>query len=783
VALSVWTDSQVVNQLNSGAKWANSTITFAFPTSASGLYTGSGETSGFRAFTDAQKTNTRLALATWDDLIAPDMVEVQPGANGWMTDIEFGFSTSGVSYAHAYFPSVGSVWFNPNYGSTSGGNNLVTPTLGAHGFITYVHEIGHALGLEHMGEYNGANTQGPSSFQDSTVYSVMSYYGPSWGTGAGNGEGLVAWADWVGADGRRYSPQTPMVNDVMAIQAMYGVETTTRTGDTVYGFNSNVTGAMASIFNFALNRNPILTIFDSAGTDTLDLSGYATASVIDLAPGAASSANSMTLNIWIARTADIENATGGAGADRISGNALANVLIGNGGNDQLFGFGGNDILIGGAGADFIDGGFGEDTVILEAVWDALTVVYDSATMTFTISGTGIGTDTIVAVEYFRDAGNETRTAAELSGAGPAVVRPVASISAVEAAVAEGNGGDEAARALRFVVTLSAPAESAESLTWSLAAGSTAGASDFLSDVSGVVTFEAGQTEAVVTLWIAGDRVGEANETVVVTLSGASAGLRIGTGSASATILNDDVLPITGTAGKNTLNGTAGDDSIFGLAGNDRLSGLGGNDILDGGTGNDTMTGGTGNDTYIVDAARDKVVESTNGGIDTVRTSLANFVLVANVENLEFTGSATTAFRGTGNVLANVIRGGNGNDTLNGMAGHDHLWGGSGRDSFAFTTALGATNVDVIGDFNAAEDTILLENSVMRALGKAGALSAGSFVNGTAALDVSDRILFDQATGALFYDADGTGAIAAVRFATIDLAGLQGTVTASDFVII
>jgi serralysin len=779
----VWTDSQVVNQLNSGAKWANATITFAFPTSATGLYTGNGEANGFRAFTDAQKEGARLALATWDDLIAPDMVEVAPGANGWMTDIEFGFSTSGVSYAHAYFPSVGSVWFNPNYGSTSGGNNLVTPTLGAHGFITYVHEIGHALGLEHMGEYNGADTQGPSSFQDSTVYSVMSYYGPSWGTGAGNGEGLVAWADWVGADGRRYSPQTPMVNDVMAIQAMYGVETTTRTGDTVYGFNSNVTGAMASIFNFAVNRNPILTIFDSAGIDTLDLSGYTTGSVIDLAPGAASSANAMTLNIWIARTADIENATGGAGADRISGNALVNVLIGNGGNDQLFGLGGNDILIGGAGADFIDGGFGEDTVVLEAVWDALSVVYDSTTMTFTISGTGIGTDTIVAVEYFRDAANETRTAAELSGAGPAVVRPVASIAAVEASVAEGNGGEEAARALRFVVTLSAPAESALSIAWSLAAGSGAGASDFLSDVSGVVTFEPGQTEAVVTLWIAGDRVGEGNETVVVALSGAGAGLRIGTGSASATILNDDVLPITGTAGRNTLNGTAGDDAIFGLAGNDTLSGLSGNDTLDGGTGNDTMTGGTGNDTYIVDAARDKVVESVNGGIDTVRTTLANLVLVANVENLEFAGSGTTAFRGTGNALANVIRGGNGNDTLNGMAGHDSLWGGTGRDSFAFTTALGATNVDVIGDFNAADDTILLENSVMRALGKAGALSASAFVNGTAALDASDRILFDQATGALFYDADGTGAIAAVRFATIDLAGLQGTVTASDFVII
>jgi serralysin len=491
----------------------------------------------------------------------------------------------------------------------------------------------------------------------------------------------------------------------------------------------------------------------------------------------------MTLNIWIARTADIENATGGSGADQISGNALANVLIGNGGNDRLFGLGGDDILIGGAGADTIDGGFGDDTVILESVWDAMTVVYDSATMTFTISGAGIGSDAIVAVEYFTDAANETRTAAELSGAGPAVVRPLVSVAAVQASVAEGNGGGEAARTLQFQITLSAPAEGVQSIAWSLAAASTAGAADFLSDVAGVVTFEAGETTALVTLTIAGDTAGEANETVVLTLSGASAGLRIGTGTASATILNDDVLPVTGSAGKDTLNGTAGDDAIFGLGGNDRLFGLDGNDRLDGGTGNDTLTGGTGNDTYIVDAARDKVVEQANAGTDTVLTSLANLVLATNAENLEFTGAATTAFRGTGNALANVIRGGGGNDTLNGMTGNDELWGGAGRDAFAFTTALGVTNIDVIRDFNAADDTIQLENSVMRALGKTGALAAGAFVTGTAAQDADDRIVFDQASGALFYDADGVGAIAAVRFATLDLTGLQGSVSASDFVII
>ncbi len=104
----------------------------------------------------------------------------------------------------------------------------------------------------------------------------MSYFGPSWGSGASNGEGLVAWADWVGSDGRLYSPQTPMMNDIMAMQAMYGADTTTRTGDTVYGFQSNITGSTAAIYNFSQNLNPIICIWDAGGNDTLNLSGWNT---------------------------------------------------------------------------------------------------------------------------------------------------------------------------------------------------------------------------------------------------------------------------------------------------------------------------------------------------------------------------------------------------------------------------------------------------------------------------------------------------------------------------
>jgi serralysin len=705
VALTVWTDSQVLAQLNSGSKWSGSTITYSFPSLSSGMYTGSGEAGGFRAFTDAQKPMARLALQLWDDIIAPDMSEVSAGPNYASTNLELAFSNTAVSYAHAYFPSVGSVWFNHTF---TGSNSLTAPTIGQHGFLTYIHELGHAMGLEHMGEYNGADSNGPSSFQDSTVYSVMSYYGPSWGSGASNGEGQVAWADWVGSNGVRYAPQTPMVNDIMAMQAMYGTETTTRTGDTVYGFNSNVTGTTAAIYNFATNKNPILTIFDSAGTDTLDLSAYTTASTIDLAPGAASSANHMTLNIWIARTAQIENATGGSGADTIRGNALDNVLTGNAGNDQLFGFAGDDRLIGGAGSDTIDGGAGTDTAVFDAAWSAIAYTYNSATMTFTFTGSG-WTDTVVNVENFTDSLNVTRSATDLIAPTPPTAgTPVnVAITALTPTVAEGNGGT-APNTIQFRIALANAATTTETVAWALSGG-TATTADFSSATSGTLTFAPGETVKTVTLAIVGDTVVELNETVWVTLSNASPGLTIATASATAIITNDDTAPtppppatgtITGTAAANTLYGTAGADTINGLAGNDRIFGRAGDDIIDGGTGADRMTGEAGNDIYYIDHVSDRAVEAVNNGIDTVRTTLSTATAAANIENLEYIGTAN--FRGTGNGLANEIRGGNGNDTLNGGLGNDIIDGGNGDDRL-----IGGAGNDII-DGGAGTDTAVLQ---------------------------------------------------------------------------
>ncbi|QMB07899.1 hypothetical protein HV011_20820 [Citrobacter freundii] len=134
----------------------------------------------------------------------------------------------------------------------------------------------------------------------------------------------------------------------------------------------------------------------------------------------------------------------------------------------------------------------------------------------------------------------------------------------------------------------------------------------------------------------------------------------------------------GGAGNDVLDGGEGADNLQGGTGNDKMTGGAGNDRLDGGEGADVMVGGLGNDTYIVDNNGDVVTEGLNGGTDAVQTTLHNYTLTNNVENLVFTG--TGAFTGRGNAIANTITGGSGNDFLYGMGGNDTLYGGAGNDA-------------------------------------------------------------------------------------------------------
>ena len=235
-------------------------------------------------------------------------------------------------------------------------------------------------------------------------------------------------------------------------------------------------------------------------------------------------------------------------------------------------------------------------------------------------------------------------------------------------------------------------------------------------------------------------------------------------------------------------------------GADTLEGGDGNDLLSGGWGADRMAGGNGNDTFLVEDVGDTVEEATGGGYDVVGSTIS-FVLSANAEievlraldpaagtTLNLTGSATSNTI-TGNAGANVLSGLAGSDRLSGLAGNDRLiggagndllTGGAGKDAFVFNAALRSENADRIVDFRVVDDTILLENAIMRKVGSPGRLKADAFVVGTKAQDAEDRIIYDRGTGKLYYDADGIGAAKAVLLAQLTK-GLK--MTYADFLVI
>jgi Ca2+-binding RTX toxin-like protein len=101
-------------------------------------------------------------------------------------------------------------------------------------------------------------------------------------------------------------------------------------------------------------------------------------------------------------------------------------------------------------------------------------------------------------------------------------------------------------------------------------------------------------------------------------------------------------------------------------------------VLDGGIGLDVLTGGLGDDSYVVDMAGDMVIEKSGGGIDTVLATSDSFVLPSQVENLTSVGAGN--FTGTGNFMANILTGGDGNDWFDGGLGNDQLFGGNGIDT-------------------------------------------------------------------------------------------------------
>lgn len=276
---------------------------------------------------------------------------------------------------------------------------------------------------------------------------------------------------------------------------------------------------------------------------------------------------------------------------------------------------------------------------------------------------------------------------------------------------------------------------------------------------------------------------------------------------------------------NFFYGTLGADTLLGGAGNDYLEGSAGADSLDGGAGadiyaitslgdysgdriSDTGTGVSIDELRVASTvAGTLTVSSTTLGIEqiTIGTGTATAAITTATTAINVNASVlTSGISMLGNSGANGLTGGSGNDTINGGSGNDTLIGGVGNDSligglgndvltggagadfFVFNTAPNASsNRDTISDFVAGLDKIQLSKAIYTRLGPTGPLSANEFYAAAGAvrgIDALDRIVYNTTTGALYYDADGSGTAAAIQIALIGVS-LQPPLTAGDFQII
>jgi serralysin len=249
-------------------------------------------------------------------------------------------------------------------------------------YLTLVHELGHLLGLGHSGPYNASDnefaTQPPAlqfSAYDTRLWSIMSYI-DAWDDSA------AFFADYPVTGTTGLYPNTPMILDILAAQRLYGVPTSgpLASGGQVFGFHSNIDSSIARYFDFTLNTNPFITIWDGGLNNTLDVSGWSTPATINLEPGSFSSVNGQVNNIAIAWNTVIETVVGGSGDDTINGNAYDNVLLGGPGNDRITGGPGADRFVLSAPSD------GADTFFDFAYYEGDRIALDH--VGFGLSGTG-----------------------------------------------------------------------------------------------------------------------------------------------------------------------------------------------------------------------------------------------------------------------------------------------------------------------------------------------------------------------------------------------------------
>jgi Ca2+-binding RTX toxin-like protein len=715
------------NQEGKTWSWLSNNVTYSMPDAGPA---GEYESAGYVQMTPLMKERARLSFELWDDVVAISLTELVNNTNA---DITFNYSsrTDGngtYAYWNGYSISGGNyeidrayIWLNSGWSSHNQNTDMF---FGGYGLSTYLHEIGHTLGLSHAGTYN-AGSSGTLSydasaeyFQDSAKYTVMSY----WDADAAEA------VDHYGQSASWLYASTPLLHDVAALQAAYGADLTTRVTNTIYGFNSN---ADRAVFDFTLNRDPILCIWDAGGVDTLDCSGYSTNQYLNLNAGTFSDVGYMTDNVSIAFGAVIENAVGGSGSDVLVGNSTNNVLTGGQATDTYV---------------FSAGGWGSDIIIDVNLGGRIIFAGVSNAQTLL----GQFTASILQSGYrLANAGSEIL----LSGVSSTVGWSFGYTAAWQF--------DGAWTAIGFDDLVQSGG--ARTLTGDRGNDTLRGGSgdDFLNGAAGADrmiggagsdTYVVDNTRDIIdeTDGVGGDAGGNdvVRSSITFSLSNAT---RVFGDVESLELIGSKHINGTGNAGNNLITGNAGNNILIGLGGADTLDGAGGRDTAsyaasDAGvtvslTGGPSSGGHAQGDTLffienVIGSTFDDTIEGNaennvlNGGAhgadgDTVSYSNALAGVTVSLattkaqntygagkdtligfENL--TGSAF-ADRLTGNAATNILTGGDGNDVITGGAGADTLIGGSGADVFLFKALSESSpaRYDVITDFQSGLDTIAL----------------------------------------------------------------------------